>query len=85
MTSPLSTDLFGNDPAVNLLPCDGTVHYYGRVLSDEAARGYYEALLHHVEWKNDEAIIFGKRLVTARKAGWYGDASYSESTSPSAP
>jgi alkylated DNA repair dioxygenase AlkB len=77
MTSPLSTDLFGNDPAVNLLPCDGTVHYYGKVLSPETARGCYEALLQNVAWKSDEAIIFGRRIVTARKAAWYGDAGYS--------
>jgi len=30
-------------------------------------------LLNTIEWKSDEAIIFGKRIVTKRKVAWYGD------------
>ena len=70
-------ELFANDPSANLLPCDGTVNYYGRMLIDNETRRYYEALLHGVPWKNDEAIIFGKHLVTARKVAWYADSNYS--------
>jgi alkylated DNA repair dioxygenase AlkB len=66
-------DLFGYDPAVNLLPCDGTVNYYGPVLDPGGAQRYYEALLQHVPWKNDEVIVFGKHHVTARKVAWFGD------------
>jgi alkylated DNA repair dioxygenase AlkB len=70
-------DLFGNDPAVNLLPCDGTVNYYGRILDADETRRYYEALLESIPWKNDAAVIFGKHIITARKVAWYGDADYS--------
>lgn len=70
-------DLFGNDPAINLLPCDGTVNYYGRILDPDETRRYYEALLESIPWKNDTAVIFGKHIVTARKVAWYGDADYS--------
>jgi alkylated DNA repair dioxygenase AlkB len=70
-------ELFANHSAANLLPCDGTVHYYGSILSPEAARQFCDALLHKVEWKNDEAVIFGKRIITARKVAWYGDSDYS--------
>ena len=70
-------ELFANDPSANLLPCDGTVNYYGRILIDNETRRYYEALLHGVPWKNDEAIVFGKHLVTARKVAWYADSNYS--------
>jgi len=66
-------DLFGYDPAVNLLPCDGTVNYHGPVLDPGGAQRYYEALLHHVPWKNDAVSVFGKHHVTARKVAWYGD------------
>lgn len=69
-------DLFGNDPAVNLLPMDGTVNYHGRILDHAEAARYYEALLTGIPWKNDEAIIFGKHIVTARKVAWYGDSNY---------
>jgi len=70
-------DLFGNGPAIDLLPGDGTVNYYGPILSLDEARWYYESLLKTIPWKNDEAFIFGKHIVTARMVAWYGDANYS--------
>ena len=70
-------DLFGNDPSLNLLPCDGTVNYFGPILSVLETRRYYDALLRDIPWKHDEAVIFGKRIVTARKVAWYGDSNFS--------
>ena len=70
-------DLFGNDPAANLLPCDGTVNYFGPILSLADTRRYYETLLHGIPWKNDQAVIFGKHIITARKVAWYGDSDFS--------
>ncbi len=69
-------NLFASDPTLNRLPCDGTVNYHGPVLSYDEAQHYYAALLHDVPWQNDEAIIFGKHIVTARKVAWYGDSNY---------
>ncbi len=69
--------LFVNDAGINLLPYDGVVHYYGKVLSHNDANSYFNTLMHTIEWKNDEAIIFGKHITTKRKAAWYGDAAYS--------
>ena len=69
-------NLFAADPATNLLPCDGTVNYYGPVLGHDEAQRYFEILSNNVPWKNDEAVIFGKHLVTARKVAWYGDSDY---------
>ena len=69
-------DLFGNDPAANLLPRDGTVNYFGPILSPADSRRFYDKLLHDILWKNDEAVIFGKHIVTARKVAWYGDSNF---------
>jgi len=33
-------------------------------------------LLNTIEWKNDEAIIFGKRIITSRKVAWYAEANF---------
>jgi alkylated DNA repair dioxygenase AlkB len=66
-------DLFSND-ITNLLPCDGEVLYYRAVMSAEKANQYMKLLLENVAWRNDEVIIFGKRIVTKRKVAWYGDA-----------
>ena len=70
-------DLFGIDPTVNLLPCDGTVNYFGPVLTPADTRRFYEKLLRDIPWKNDEAVIFGKHIITARKVAWYGDSDFS--------
>ena len=70
-------DLFRNDPTANLLPCDGTVNYFDPILSHANTQQYYQTLLHEIPWKNDEAVIFGKRLITARKVAWYGDSNFS--------
>ncbi|MGL5234979.1 MAG: alpha-ketoglutarate-dependent dioxygenase AlkB family protein [Empedobacter falsenii] len=67
----LFNDLF--DGQQNLLPKDGTVHYFGQIMTDEKAYHYYSILLNEIEWKNDQAIIFGKLIETKRKIAWYGD------------
>ena len=65
------------DPAQNLLPCDGTVNYFGPIYGPDEAHNLLEALLHGIPWQHDEAVMFGKRIVTARKVAWYGDAEFS--------
>jgi alkylated DNA repair dioxygenase AlkB len=70
-------ELFKYDPAHNLLPHDGIVNYFGRVLNRTEADQYLHALLHHIAWKNDEAVIFGKHIITRRKVAWYGDKEFS--------
>ena len=64
------------DTERNLLPTGGTVNYFGKIFSDEEANRYYEILLNTIDWKNDEAIIFGKRIVTKRRVAWYGSQEF---------
>jgi alkylated DNA repair dioxygenase AlkB len=71
-------ELFENivDSTRNLLPQDGTVNYYGKILNQKEANDFYETLLETIEWKNDEAVIFGKKIITKRKVAWYGDENF---------
>lgn len=71
-------DLFSNDTAAhqNLLPYDGTVKYYGRLMSAQTAGEYFDLLINNIEWRNDEAIIFGKHILTKRMVAWYGDQEF---------
>ena len=84
-------DLFSQfeEPQKNLLPKDGTVLYHGLVLDRKSSDQYYEYLLNSIEWKNDEAIIFRKRMVTKRKVAWYAsqpfEYSYSNTTKVALP
>ena len=71
-------DLFSNhiDGTANLLPNDGTVNYYGIILSYKDANHYFDLLMNSIDWKNDEAVIFGKHIITKRKVAWYADQQY---------
>lgn len=71
-------DLFNQkiDASRNLLPYDGIVHYYGRLIPSKKADDYFQGLLNGIEWRNDEAVIFGKRMITKRKVAWYGDEAF---------
>ncbi|MBO9593085.1 MAG: alpha-ketoglutarate-dependent dioxygenase AlkB [Niabella sp.] len=60
----------------HLLPYDGIVHYYGPVFTPETATAYFNRLMETIEWRNDEAVIFGKRIITKRKVAWYGDKDF---------
>lgn len=71
-------DLFSStiDKNKNFLPYDGTVHYFGQLFPIAQANAYFEALINTIEWKNDEAFIMGKHIITKRKVAWYGDHEY---------
>lgn len=84
-------DLFSSqiDPNKNWLPFDGTVNYHGSIMDFDVANSFYEKLLRAIAWKNDVAIIYGKRIETKRKVAWYGDQpfeyTYSKNTKKALP
>lgn len=57
----------------NLLPRDGIVYYYGKILSIKEADDYFHALKYAIVWQQDAAIIFGKTITTKRKVAWYAE------------
>lgn len=70
-------DLFNQDIQTNLLPYDGVVNYYGKIMSHTNAQHYLDRMLSTIEWRNDEAKIFGRHIITKRKVAWYGNNNYS--------
>jgi alkylated DNA repair dioxygenase AlkB len=70
-------ELFNADPVVNLLPFDGSADYFGKILSAAQSRHYLDRMLNHISWRNDEAVIFGRHIITKRKVAWYGDETFS--------
>lgn len=61
----------------NLLPYDGTVLYFGQIFTPQQANLYFDELFRSIVWKHDEAVIYGKRIITKRKVAWYGDHPFS--------
>ena len=72
-------DLFDNEIncSENLLPKDGIVNYYGKIWpSQKKADHYLDCLLNMIDWKNDQAMVYGKLIITKRKVAWYGDMNF---------
>ena len=61
----------------NLLPIDGEVYYHGQIMTSIEANKYFDELMNGIVWKNDQAMIFGKKIITKRKVAWYGDTAFS--------
>ena len=70
-------DLFSTDKVKNILPFDGITNYHGLVLNRQQCDFYYQELMENIQWKNDQAIIFGKKIITKRKVAWYGASEFS--------
>ena len=69
-------NLFENDIEKNWLPKDGIVNYFAKIFNQNEADYFTEKLLTNIEWRNDEAIIFGKKIITKRKVAWYGEKQF---------
>ncbi len=71
-------DLFNTlaDSTINLLPKDGIVNYYGKLMTYQEANHYFDILMNTIEWKNDQAVMYGKLIITKRKVAWYGDTDF---------
>ncbi|WP_430927189.1 alpha-ketoglutarate-dependent dioxygenase AlkB family protein [Polaribacter marinivivus] len=69
-------DLFSSEKIKNILPFDGVTNYHGKILNKTQCDFYYNSLLENINWKNDEALIFGKLITTKRKVAWYGDKEF---------
>lgn len=66
----LNWNPYGNE---NLLDKDGEVFYYGKLFDYVQSQKYLSLLQEQIEWKSDEVIIYGKKIVTKRQVAWYGD------------
>jgi len=71
-------DLFSAllDHPINLLPYDGEVNYFGEIMPSDDSDYYFNRLLNDIDWRCDQAIIFGKRIETKRKVAWYASESF---------
>ncbi len=56
----------------NLLPADGVAHLVEDWLSSKTEE-LFRALAKEVDWKQDEVVMFGKRITMRRLTAWYGD------------
>jgi alkylated DNA repair dioxygenase AlkB len=65
--------LNSEEPYINLLPIDGEAYYMDAFFSRNQAEAIFNTLMDEINWKNDELLIYGKKITTKRKVAWYGD------------
>jgi alkylated DNA repair dioxygenase AlkB len=61
----------------NLLPKDGIAIYHGVVFNEKEATQICKDLFETIPWKQDEVVMFGKKIMTKRKVAWFADAGIS--------
>jgi len=61
---------------ISILPIDGEVNYYGEIMSLDESDFYFKTLLSEIEWRCDQAVIFGKYIETKRKVAWYAEQAF---------
>ena len=68
-------DLFDNEVKYpeNILSKDGIVKYFGVFMPLKLADDYLNYLLKDIDWQHDQALIYGKRIITKRKVAWYAE------------
>lgn len=56
-----------------IINTNGQAVYYGAIFDEGLAKQYFDDLLKTIEWQNEEIIMFGKLITTARKVAFYAD------------
>jgi alkylated DNA repair dioxygenase AlkB len=57
----------------NLLPSNGSAYYICSYINHQVSDSLISSLIALDSWRNDEVVIFGKRLVLKRKIIWFAD------------
>lgn len=63
----------------NLLPQDGEAYLIQGALPQADADAAFDDLMNTVDWRQEEAFLFGKKIPVPRLTAWYGDHGYSYS------
>ena len=75
----IAMDLFSAllEQPINILPYDGEVNYFGEIMPIDDSDYYFNRLLLNIDWRCDQAVIFGKVIETKRKVAWYAEEFFS--------
>jgi alkylated DNA repair dioxygenase AlkB len=63
--------LFNDQSSISILPYDGEAMMYPDFIDD--ARVLFQLLSNEINWKQDEVMMFGKKLILQRKTAFYSD------------
>jgi alkylated DNA repair dioxygenase AlkB len=52
---------------------DGDLLIARRFIFPDKANAYFQLLLHNIQWKQEEIVVFGKKHLEPRLTAWYAD------------
>lgn len=61
------------DSSNNLLSKDGGAFYFPGIFDEMTCIELFTRLSASLDWRSDELIMFGKKIITQRKIAWIGD------------
>jgi alkylated DNA repair dioxygenase AlkB len=59
-----------------LIPDPCLTTYQNGFISLEESQLLYDYFLNHIQWAHDEAVIYGKRIITKREIAWFADSGF---------
>ena len=63
-----------HESIMNLAPCDGELYFVKNFISREEADSLHVLLRRDLAWRDEEIMVFGRRVKVPRLVCWYGDA-----------
>ena len=63
----------GRDRGVALDLPDGEARYWPDAIAAADAARLFEALRHGIDWREEEVLMFGRRVPVPRRVAWHGD------------
>jgi alkylated DNA repair dioxygenase AlkB len=72
----MTRDLFADQPAENILPCDGQAWLHREILPTAEADRMFDRLRNNVTWQQETAHIMGRSVSVPRLTAWFGDVAY---------
>jgi alkylated DNA repair dioxygenase AlkB len=64
------------EPHIVIDTLPSKVSYQPSFLLSQEADSLYNYFLSHITWVHDEAVIYGKRIITKRKISWFADSGF---------
>lgn len=66
-------------PSTNLLPWDGEVFLIQNAISSDIADQAFRELMAEIDWRQETATLFGRKIPLPRLTAWYGSGAYAYS------
>ncbi|MDO8694488.1 MAG: alpha-ketoglutarate-dependent dioxygenase AlkB [Sheuella sp.] len=66
-------ELAPSSSSENILSKDGSAFYFPDMFDQKNSEQLFNRLATSLDWKSDELMMFGKKIITQRKVAWIGD------------